>query len=328
MKILTPLAATAAIALVAALAAPAMAGNGAPSGAHYNLNIIGVEKEKNATMTGSNRHVIFVPLKSQKTGQFSKPNFNQNGEGVQTAIVDSKIWLVPGDSFKVCDGNGFDEAYGCEDTFVTQWNTIGYDADGNEVPIVDERKMGAVFQLPCNTNLDGIYWDSDGDGKVEDNGDDAMLDELVSCNMAVDEFGNEVEVGTDFDLVPTASYSVWARALGKPGGSAISTTCATVQGELQCSLENVVMTRSSGKSTFAEVTDQVTSLVIGYCQDDVVTISGDQFCVEDDSVDPAVYVAGDVDWTRIALFAGNTQDWFWNYDNNGLRLAQLRFYKQ
>jgi len=34
-----------------------------------------------------------------------------------------------------------------------------------------------------------------------------------------------------------------------------------------------------------------------------------------------------VDWTRIALFAGNTQDWFWNYDNNGLRLAQLRFYE-
>ena len=37
--------------------------------------------------------------------------------------------------------------------------------------------------------------------------------------------------------------------------------------------------------------------------------------------------SGDVDWTRVALFAGNTQDWFWNFDNNGLRLAQLRFYE-
>ena len=37
-------------------------GNGAPSGAHYNLNIIGVSKGKTADMTGSNGHRIFVPL--------------------------------------------------------------------------------------------------------------------------------------------------------------------------------------------------------------------------------------------------------------------------
>ena len=30
--------------------------------------------------------------------------------------------------------------------------------------------------------------------------------------------------------------------------------------------------------------------------------------------------------TRIALFAGDTKDWFWNYQNEGLRLLQLRFY--
>lgn len=37
-------------------------GNGAPSGPHYNLNVIGVPKDKTATMDGSNGHVIFVPL--------------------------------------------------------------------------------------------------------------------------------------------------------------------------------------------------------------------------------------------------------------------------
>ena len=37
-------------------------GNGAPGGAHYNLNIIGVSKDKTADMDGSNGHVIFVPL--------------------------------------------------------------------------------------------------------------------------------------------------------------------------------------------------------------------------------------------------------------------------
>jgi hypothetical protein len=39
-------------------------GNGAPSGAHYNLNIIGT-KEKSAEMVGSNGHVIFVPMEGK-----------------------------------------------------------------------------------------------------------------------------------------------------------------------------------------------------------------------------------------------------------------------
>jgi hypothetical protein len=90
-------------------------GNCAPSGPHYNLNIIGVEKAKTADMTGSNRHTIFVAL--GKTGG-----------------VTSKIYLTPAEDFKVCDGNAFDEAYNC---------------DGIQI-----RAQGAVFALPCNTNLD------------------------------------------------------------------------------------------------------------------------------------------------------------------------------
>jgi hypothetical protein len=313
---------TVAVALVLSSTAVLAAGNGAPSGAHYNLNIIGVEKGKTSTMTDSNRHTIFVPLRSTRTGEYSKPNFSTTGTGVQTAIVDSKIWLVPGDTFKVCDGNGFDRAYGCDDTYLGDWSTTTYDSAGNPIPVVSERN-GAVFQLPCNTNLDGERWDSDGDGVIEDT--DAELDVLVSCNQAVDENGQIVDLPEDYEMVPTSSYQVWARALGKPGGSAVSTTCATVQGELQCSLENVVLTRSTGKSVFADVTNQMTSLVIGYCLDDIVTIENVQYCVADAAA--PVIGSGDVDWTRIALFAGNTKDWFWNYDNNGLRLAQLRFYE-
>jgi hypothetical protein len=41
--------------------APAGNGNGAPSGPHYNLNLIGIEKGGSASTT-SNGHVIFVPL--------------------------------------------------------------------------------------------------------------------------------------------------------------------------------------------------------------------------------------------------------------------------
>src|SRR6185369_17250534 len=40
----------------------ALTGNGAPSGAHYNLNLIGVPKSKTADMTGNDGHRIFVPL--------------------------------------------------------------------------------------------------------------------------------------------------------------------------------------------------------------------------------------------------------------------------
>ena len=88
----------AAIAMVAVAASPALAqgnsggnggGNGSMSGSHYNLNIIGVEKGKSATLAGSNRHTIFVWL-------------GKNG------TVSSKIYLVPGEEFKVCDGNATD----------------------------------------------------------------------------------------------------------------------------------------------------------------------------------------------------------------------------
>ncbi len=63
-------------------------GNGCPSGAHYNLNIIGVANPKTAPMTGTSGHTIFVKL---------------NGK---TKI---NLALAPeGESFKVLDRNGTD----------------------------------------------------------------------------------------------------------------------------------------------------------------------------------------------------------------------------
>jgi hypothetical protein len=52
--------------IAVALAMPAFGGVGQGlSGPHYNLNIIGVSKDKTVPpMTGSNRHTIFVPLAS------------------------------------------------------------------------------------------------------------------------------------------------------------------------------------------------------------------------------------------------------------------------
>jgi hypothetical protein len=74
---------------VLALVVPAYAGNagngnGAPSGPHYNLNIIGVPKDKSATMDDNNGHRIFVSLEGK-----------------------TKIMLGIGE-FKVLDANGTD----------------------------------------------------------------------------------------------------------------------------------------------------------------------------------------------------------------------------
>jgi hypothetical protein len=261
-------------------------GNGAPSGPHYNLNIIGVENPKNATMTGSNRHTIFVALYSKKTGKYSRDQFDPDtGDAVPgTAIVDSKIWLTPGEDFQVCDGNGFDYAYdGCDSGFSEYWSPTYWENDGTEVSVVDERKNGAVFMLPCNTN---ISQDADTN---------------TNC-------------GDGIEDPPSLHYGIWARANGKYGGSATVTTCALdADNELVCSLENEVFTRDKGKvSQYQDVTDELTSLLISFCDG---TIEADGSCT------------GTVLTERIALFSGDTHDWFWNYDNKGLRLAQLRFYE-
>jgi hypothetical protein len=231
---ITVMAAAAAALITAAVPAFAQTGNGAPSGGHYNLNIIGVENPKTgSTLTDSNRKTIFVALG-------------------KTAQVTTRIYLTQG-PFKVCDGNGFDAATDCSG------NPVGSTA-------------GAVFQLPCNTNL------SSTDGET-----------VLPCD------GGE-----------TAAYEVWARALGQPGGNATVTTCADevvdVNGnttlETVCSTENVLLVRGKGKSSFTNVTQELTSLVA---------------CVDETC-------------TRYALFRDELEDWFWQYENRGLRLAQLRFY--
>lgn len=182
-------------------AASALTGNGAPSGPHYNLNLIGVPKNKSASMTGNDGHRIFVPL----TGK-------------------TKIELSEGD-FQVLDANA---------------------TDG----------VGA-FQLPNP--------DPDGDG--------------------------------------VTTYSVWARALGKPGGSSTTTTCATdpTTGDLYCSVESMVLVRESGKQKFTNVSK------------DLLYIYAD--------------LDGDGTVERYSLFDSALTDYFWQYDNQGLKLAQLRFYE-
>jgi len=103
----------------------------------------------------------------------------------------------------------------------------------------------------------------------------------------------------------TTTYSVFARALGSPKNSPSSTTttCATdpSDGSLVCSVISITLTRNKGKSTFQNV-----SKYLLYIYADI---------------------DGDGDLERVSLFDPTLEDYYWQYDNNGLRLAQLRFYE-
>jgi hypothetical protein len=80
------------LAVVFAVPAFAQVGQGL-SGPHYNLNFIGVPKDKTVPdMTGSDRHTIFVPL--------------QSGGDVSRQV---KIYYLPGTEFRVIDGNATDD---------------------------------------------------------------------------------------------------------------------------------------------------------------------------------------------------------------------------
>ena len=99
-------------------------------------------------------------------------------------------------------------------------------------------------------------------------------------------------------------YSVYVRALGKPTGSASMTSCYTDgsgtwcnAGELVVSLNRV----SAGK--FIDVSKQLL-----------------QVCVD---TDPDALVA---DLALEPIFSDDQTDYFWEYTNEGLRLAQMRFY--
>jgi hypothetical protein len=109
----------AAILSIPGFAQKTITGNGAPSGAHYDLNIIGVTNAKAPPLTGSDRHTIFVPLVSDQVADTD-------------VAPGADIFLTQGD-FAVCDGNAFDAAYDCSGAKIAS--------------------QGAVFQLPCNLNI-------------------------------------------------------------------------------------------------------------------------------------------------------------------------------
>jgi hypothetical protein len=213
-------------------------GNNAPSGSHFELNIIGVPQDKTADMTGSSGHSIFVQL----IGGDAAPALN--GKDFNTISRLNKIFLFPappGESFQVLDRNA---------------------TDAN----------GATFQLPADVST---------------------------------------------------TWTVWARALGKPNGSANMTTCATVAvtdpvtlvttNEVDCSLATLTIPPRTKNSKFSNVSPDLLFISIVV---DPTSNAGLATCL---GVTTATTVT-------VPLFNGCLQNFFWNYQNNGLKLLQLRFY--
>jgi hypothetical protein len=137
-------------------------GNGAPSGAHYNLNIIGVKNKKDATMTDGEGHRIFVLL---------------GGGGIweNTKI---KLTMAPeGESFKVLDGNGTDG-----NGAVFQMPNPDPDGDGITTYTVWARPLGTpggqADLVPC-----AIYTyaqtDEFGNPVLDTDGNPIMVEEEV-----------------------------------------------------------------------------------------------------------------------------------------------------
>jgi hypothetical protein len=126
------------------------------------------------------------------------------------------------------------------------------------------------------------------------------------------------------------AYQVFARPLGTPGGMARITTCAEqvlvdgvyVEDEV-CSTENEVFVREVGKNTsnkFENVTQSLTTIVI---DDDVTDTYGETTAY---AACGGTDTDGDDAPIRVDLFDSCLENYFWKYDNNGLRVLQLRFY--
>ncbi len=140
-------------------------------------------------------------------------------------------------------------------------------------------------------------------------------------------------VGNPGDADTEADYSVFVRPLGKPGGSATITTCAelvdsTFAGLLPgtflrtlnkacimnpdayASVQQVgadILTRKKGKSSFTNVTAELLTIV---------------FKVEVMLADGTIEVV----YVRVPIFSDIIQGEYWEYDNNHLKLCQVRFF--
>jgi hypothetical protein len=122
------------------------------SGPHYNLNIIGVPKDKTADMTGGNGHRIFVPL-------------NTNGEVPRDVKIYYERNVDDPDKFVVKDANATDDNEAtvlvpyeyCEDESAGCMDLLSFD-----VYSVGLGKPNGKARITVNCDFDGELVGGDG----------------------------------------------------------------------------------------------------------------------------------------------------------------------
>ena len=145
-------------------------------------------------------------------------------------------------------------------------------------------------------------------------------------------------VGDKVDADTMSDYSVFVRPLGKPGGWATITTCADLledneeflsllPGKFEKTLNDscefggiasveqvgsLITLRETGKSTFKNVTAELLTIVLKV--DVEVEIDVDVYEIQ------TVYV-------RVPIFDEMLENEYWEYDNHGLKILQVRFYE-
>ena len=151
-------------------------GNGAPSGAHYNLNIIGVPKSKNPDFSGGNGHRIFVPLEGRTkillrmgefdvldangtdgTAAFQLPEPDAGNDGVTDYSVFVRGLGKPGGSSMMTS------------CYYDQQTATEYCSSGNYIVTINAHGgdlKNNKFQNVTNQLL-YVWADVDGDGDVD-----------------------------------------------------------------------------------------------------------------------------------------------------------------
>lgn len=108
----------------------------------------------------------------------------------------------------------------------------------------------------------------------------------------------------------TVVYQVWVRVLGQPGKTLTAVTCGIDPGDGTteiCSTETLTVESANGphkKAKFTNATKELLTLCL-------VFDAGTGKCT-----------------SRIALFDDELQGYFWDFDSDGVRLAQLRFIQE
>ena len=96
-----------------------------------------------------------------------------------------------------------------------------------------------------------------------------------------------------------ASYRIYVKVLGKPGGNGTFTSCVEDANGNWCSTENVYLVRAAGFSPSQDVSRTM------------LTVCNDR---DEDGV-----------YEREQIFDDENADYYWKLDNNGLRHVQLKF---